>query len=406
MKTVKTILLVLVALMLLGGNGVSALSPEQKRLFQGGILYFDVESALSSPTNGQGTCMGLALMTINNPAALAQTINEYLNEKAPSDSPLKGLGDAIVAGGTKAKINPLVALGHAQMESSYGTTGIATIGTHNAFGRKAVESQPHISDGKNIWYKWNSWEQSFNSDSTWFDYMNEMWIEGQGYAGDTLDYIPGADGKLAYAPESDGNNTNTYQEVMKQVMQELIDKAGNSISCGVAGSVSADGYSFPVAPQRKSENGGVPGMTALPCTSNACHHDNTPAFDISRQPGGDEIVGTPVFAISDGTIAGISDSYMGQVGCNTIQLLSSKDNVYYAYLHIQNPVVQEGDTVKAGQQIASIGERRCTGNGSDSHLHIDRGCMKDGQPQRGGAPSCRDEAMVGIINALWEQLPE
>lgn len=174
-----------------------------------------------------------------------------------------------------------------------------------------------------------------------------------------------------------------------------------------SGAVNAEGYSFPVSPQKKSENGGVPGMSQLPCGSTSgCHHDGTPAYDMSRKPGGDAIVGTPVYAISDGTIDYTRDNYQGQPGCFTLQLHSSKDNFYYFYAHISNLTVQDGQTVTSGQQLAEIGQRRCTGNGSDSHLHIDRGCIRDGEPQRGGRDACRDPGIIDLINQLYEELPE
>ncbi len=171
------------------------------------------------------------------------------------------------------------------------------------------------------------------------------------------------------------------------------------------GSIVLDGYSFPVAPQRKSENDGVPGMSALPCTSSDCHHDGTVAFDLSKKPGGDTIVGTPVYAITSGQMKSVKSSYKGENGCQSFQILGD-DGYWYANLHLQEVSVAENAQVVAGQQVAVIGERRCTGNGSDPHLHIDRGCVKNGVPQRGGADACRDPAFKALINGLFEALPE
>ena len=177
-------------------------------------------------------------------------------------------------------------------------------------------------------------------------------------------------------------------------------------SAGGVGLVNTDGYSFPVAPQKKSENK-APSMSSLPCNNaGGCHHDGSPAFDLSRKPGGDAAVGTPVYAISAGVIKSVRDSYKGESGCNSFQLISSKDNFYYWHGHVQNVTVPDGQTVTAGQQIAVIGERRCTGNGSDPHLHIDRGCLRDGKPQPGGGDSCRDPGIVALINSLFTGLPE
>jgi hypothetical protein len=97
--------------------------------------------------------------------------------------------------------------------------------------------------------------------------------------------------------------------------------------------------------------------------------------------------------------------YNGISGCYSLQLHSSKDNFWYWYGHIQNVRVNNGEAVRAGQQLAEIGKRACTGNGSDPHLHIDRGCVRGGVPQRGGRVSCRDPGIIAIINSLFEALP-
>lgn len=173
-----------------------------------------------------------------------------------------------------------------------------------------------------------------------------------------------------------------------------------------SGTVNTSGYSFPVAPQRKSQNGGVPAMSPLPCSDpTSCHHPFTEpasyAFDISRKPGGDSVVGTSVYAISDGKIVKFSPTYEGIVGCQHLQL-ESKDGYRYWYGHIQKASVKENQTVTAGQQIAVIGERKCAQN-SDPHLHIDRGSPKG---ENGGSPSNRDPGITPLINSLYESLAE
>ena len=183
---------------------------------------------------------------------------------------------------------------------------------------------------------------------------------------------------------------------------------------GAIGSVNTEGYAWPVAPQTKDQNGGVAGLSQLPCPGGTCHHDRTPAFDLGRKPGGDDQVGAPVYAIVDSEVDGLSDNYKGQAGCFSIQLKGTQkaengkqvDNFYYANLHLQKPLVKKGQQVKAGTQIAEIGARRCTGNGSTPHLHIDRGCIINNVPQRGGRDECRDPKFVDLINKLYNELPE
>lgn len=180
-----------------------------------------------------------------------------------------------------------------------------------------------------------------------------------------------------------------------------------STFCPSGSGIVIGNYSFPVGPQKKSQNAGVPGMSALPCNnSGGCHHDGSVAFDISRQPGGDSVTGTPIYAITKGTATNIRDTYMGIAGCQSLQLVGTEDKFWYWYGHIQSISVNEGQEVSAGQQIAVIGERKCTGNGSDNHLHIDRGCMLDGVPQPGGSTECRDAGLNEIINGLFNKLPD
>lgn len=171
---------------------------------------------------------------------------------------------------------------------------------------------------------------------------------------------------------------------------------------GGPGNVDATGYSFPVEPQTKSGNGGVAGLSALPCTggAGACHHDNTPALDLGRQPGGDGSTGAAVYAFHDGTIENLH-LYQGIAGCYSLQLKAS-DTWYYWYGHLGNPSVKNGQVVTAGQQLAEIGRRACTGNGSLPHLHIDRGC--DHLP--GGSVKCRDAGIIDIMNKLYQNLPQ
>lgn len=183
----------------------------------------------------------------------------------------------------------------------------------------------------------------------------------------------------------------------------IISPAGTCPSgSGGPGNVDATGYSFPVAPQTKSGNGGVAGLSPMPCTGGAtsCHHDNTPALDLGRKPGGDGSTGAAVYAFHDGTIENLH-IYQGIAGCYSLQLKAT-DSWYYWYGHLGNPSVKNGQVVKAGQQLAEIGRRACTGNGSLPHLHIDRGCNH----LPGGSVECRDAGIVDIMNKLYLNLPQ
>ncbi len=160
-------------------------------------------------------------------------------------------------------------------------------------------------------------------------------------------------------------------------------------------------YAWPVDIKKSETNSGYP----WPCPGN-CHHDGTAAFDLSTDKavkGNDaSVVGRATFAITDGTVENMH-IYNGISGCYSMEFKSSKDGYVYWYGHMRRPAVKEGDTVKAGQKVAEVGERKCTGNGSYPHLHIDRGSPK-GAP--GGYVSHRDAGITDVINKLYAALPD
>lgn len=192
------------------------------------------------------------------------------------------------------------------------------------------------------------------------------------------------------------------QDLASSPVQQKVASAPCNSSSGGSGIVNKAGFAFPMGPQTKSGLASPP-----PCNQRTCHHDGTVAFDLFVKGAGDKTTGSPVYAITSGTIKLLRMSYKGQQGCQSFQLVSDQTPAFqYWYGHISNVSVANGATVTAGQQIATVGERRCTGNNSDPHLHIDRGCMKDGVPQPGGGDSCRDPDLISLINSLWEGLPD
>lgn len=165
--------------------------------------------------------------------------------------------------------------------------------------------------------------------------------------------------------------------------------------CNTPGSgiVNSDGYSFPIAGSQDEIYSGY----SWPCPG-ICHHDRTPAFDLSHTDD-DSSVGIGVFAIHDGTIANLK-TYKGIAGCYSFQLVGD-DGWHYWYGHVGAVFVENGERVTAGQQITTIGLRKCTGNGSYPHLHIDRGFP---QGRNGGSDCCRDPDITPLMNTLYDQL--
>jgi murein DD-endopeptidase MepM/ murein hydrolase activator NlpD len=165
---------------------------------------------------------------------------------------------------------------------------------------------------------------------------------------------------------------------------------GTPTSPGGSGLVSADGYAFPLEPQTKAV-GGI----------NNSHHDGTPAFDLFSSTPDPE-----VYAISDGTVDTVNTNFNDVRGCTSIQF-RSVDGFWYWHGHLKNPVVQRGDVVRAGDKLAEVADAsfgsRCVGGAP--HLHIDRGCVRNGVPQRGGTDACRDPDFIPFLRSIWEGLP-
>lgn len=171
-------------------------------------------------------------------------------------------------------------------------------------------------------------------------------------------------------------------------------------SCGSAsggsGLVDPQGYSFPLAPQTKAVSGVRAGQTAT------THWDETDAYDLFSSDS------AAVYAIFDGTPVTVNTNFKGIPGCSTIQF-KADDGFYYWYGHLKNVVVSEGTHILAGTQMAEIADRKNFGSdcwGGGPHLHIDRGCTKNGVPQRGGGDECRDPDFIPFLSKLWEGLPD
>ena len=87
--------------------------------------------------------------------------------------------------------------------------------------------------------------------------------------------------------------------------------------------------------------------------------------------------GSPIFAAGDGVV--VASLNRGSLG-NYVTI--KHENGYYTlYAHMSSRTVTEGQNVKKGQQIGTMGH---TGFATGTHLHF--GLYKDGLPYRGGTP--------------------
>lgn len=217
-------LLLLLAVLTLQTQQVFALSAEQKRVLDSGSLYFNVKDS-GFIEGGGGGCNLSTLPTINNPAGVAAAVDEFILNHGGAGSPFEGLGTDIVDGAIRAGVNPFLVVSIALKESSFGTTGIATRGTYNAFGRTATASQPHVTIGSRNWYKWTSWVGSVNTDEdNQAEFLRRVYIDDRGLT-DITEVI------FTYAPPNE-NDTDLYAQQINEWINELVAASGSALSCG------------------------------------------------------------------------------------------------------------------------------------------------------------------------------
>lgn len=248
-------------------SNIFGIDPEQKRYLDSGALYVDLEACAPSSTTkpGGSTPEGsfARLPHISDPDKLAQTIDDYIAEKAPS-SPMKGLGSSFVEGAIQAGINPLFAVAISQVESQFASTSdgwhATTPPSYNAMGRSATPSQPHtIYNGDRLVYKYESWEKSLVADAfpadgstsqpdDWYQYMARRFK-------DQLDDIVSL--MADYAPEEDGNDEQGYLENIFNISNEVAERSDGAIDLTQAGTPVSGSGSGACAPCPATASGGI-----------------------------------------------------------------------------------------------------------------------------------------------------
>lgn len=226
-------------------------------------------------------------------------------------------------------------------------------------------------------------------------------------SGDVLEYSWASDQNTTPGPVASGGaggNSST---------DDSADSTADTSGCAngdAGGNVNADGYTMPIRMAKNVLSNG----SSWPCkeTKPFCHHDETPAFDLAHtktvKSAQDNLTtGSTVVAITDGIIVKIDPAYQGIAGCNSIQFQEKKKTNgkawHYWYGHIvADSKLKAGDEVTAGQKIANVGPRKCTGNGSYPHLHIDRGSPIGATA---GYVGSRDPGFVKLINKLYNEIP-
>lgn len=201
---------------------VQALSESQIKVFQSGVGYFNVAPDDQAGSSG---CSTASLPAISDPAGVATAIDQFIISHGGQGSPFEGLGASIVAGATRAGVSPFLVVAIALKESSFGTAGIATQGTYNAFGRTAVSGQPSVDVGNShIWYRWDSWLLSVDGPNDESSFLKSVYVDGFGLT-DIKAVV------FRYAPPGE-NNSDLYAKQINDWINELVASSGTALSCG------------------------------------------------------------------------------------------------------------------------------------------------------------------------------
>ncbi len=242
----KTLSIILTAIILVNTYTQTALALPERLIINSSlnnIEYYDSNAAcstgsgtdLTSVSPGSGAPNGLTYPNLDA-AKMADAIEKYIEAHAP-ESPLKGTGQKAVASAKKANLNPFLAYAHAFMESTLATTDepgaqIKLQQGHNAFGRTATDSQPHVVEASRNWYMWTSFEASVDADADenknvdsgdWFSYDRAVFSDeiDQGIAAYVAKYAPNGDGK---------NDEQYYIGIIQDALDEMAGYAGASVA--------------------------------------------------------------------------------------------------------------------------------------------------------------------------------
>lgn len=441
---------------LISSNKAEALSPLQKKVLSGGALYANTEeycsSAKSSTTTSTDSSGALGLMypKIGNESELGNNLTNYIKKNAPSSPWLNidaNIGQWLFNESKTRNINPLLVAAIGKQENGFGTGGqIQVTNYYNYFGMVGAtpidipnsEYRGFNSPKEGLIYFLDTVKNntqstsrgSYASVANLYEYLSVHQTGKIIYPGESLGTENGGiDGfdpimqvYISWTTTDHPNDTydgNLYNpgvyysssvEFINQItglsLQPVASKTSASgclgfSSTGGSGLVDSSGYSFPLAPQTKSVGGiGVGWSGLLRPDGKPIHGDNTAAYDLFSTDSAD------VYSIYGGVIDSVNTSFNDVPGCTAIELYAD-DGYYYAFLHLKNPVVAEGTRVTAGQKIAQIADASFgeTCRGSSPHLHVDRGCVVNGEPQHAGRGECRDPDFIPFLSILYAGLP-
>ncbi len=186
-------------------------------------VWFD-SSNVTCGTNSGGTAPGSGGLyspfypTGANEAQLAQSIVDYITKRQPS-SPLIPLAGSFVSLGKAANVNPAMAVGMSQIETSFATAGHAAPPLYNFFN---VRNGPGGTFGSMPGY--------IGALQNYYDL-----ISGPVYLSPPTSFTTVNEIVNKYAPLGDGANDPTaYTNVVNNAMKDILGGAGATAASGSA----------------------------------------------------------------------------------------------------------------------------------------------------------------------------
>ena len=146
-----------------------------------------------------------AYTVVGKPSIRADFINRVLDYY---HSPARGKGQALYDYGVKYGIDPAYALAFFMHESSFGTTGVATV--TRSLGNIRVSEGYKNYDGYRLYH---TWEEGFED---WYKLIADQYVEQWRLT--TVDQIV-----PVYAPSSDNNDVAAYIQAVKSAVDRWRD---------------------------------------------------------------------------------------------------------------------------------------------------------------------------------------
>jgi hypothetical protein len=206
-------------------------------------IFYDVDCSQVSFVGNNSACYAITPLGGAEDTLITQSIDKYLSQNAPSDSPLLGLGTEFVSGAAAAGINPLLLVGIARYETVYGTEGVALDQTYNAFARTALPTQPGVIVDDIRWYQYGSFSTSLDGKGVEDDqaqYIKREYINGLG-----IDSV--RDFVYSYAPDLSEADKQNYVQVLQTTIDSIVSGSSDPAAFGCTSSASDGSYDQNIA---------------------------------------------------------------------------------------------------------------------------------------------------------------